>query len=195
MLSDRNYIDFCDNYRSHYGFKLNISQSSENCNSYQAYFNCSFESENENSGIWSRYRMLTEYDELKEKCGNEIAFQILSNSIFKFEFNKDQNNNIIYRCYEIRINNLIIEKSLDEIKAITPKNVILINNFNKFLNILEFIIKKIKSGFSANFRFLIALISNILEKSYFKGKSKKWNGNFILKKRKNFFVVSFNRNL
>lgn len=64
---------------------------------------------------------------------------------------------------------LIIEKTLDEIKAITPKNDTLFNNFNKFLNILDFIIKKIKSSFSGDFRFSISLKfkGNKIENSIF----------------------------
>ena len=125
--------------------------------------------ENENSGRYledEMYKNLYEYEELKNICGEEIAFKILCNSSFKFEFNRDKNNNIIYKCSEIKINKKIIEKSLDEIKAIIPGNDILKNNYAKFLNVLKIIIEKIKSdcvgdfGFATTFEFKGGTIQN-----------------------------------
>ena len=87
--------------------------------------------ENENSGKYSEdemYKNIYESEVLKNIYGDEIAFKILCNSSFKFEFNRD-NINIIYKCSENKINKKIINKSLDEIKAIIPGNDILKNIF------------------------------------------------------------------
>ena len=102
-----------------------------------------------------------EYDILKELCRKEIAFIILSNSSFKFEFNKDKNNNIIYKCSEIKIDNTIQNINLNQIKTIIPENEILKDNFINFLKNLEQIIKKIKDEISANFNFKITLIFKV----------------------------------
>ena len=110
-----------------------------------------------------------EYEILRESCKKEIAFVILSNSSFKFEFNKDNNNNIVYKCSEIKIDNTIHEINLAQIKTISPENEILKNNYAKFLKIMEQIIEKIKDEISANFSFKITLIfiANEVENSIF----------------------------
>ena len=112
----------------------------------------------------------SEYEILKEVCQKEIAFAILSFSSFKFEFSKDKNNNIIYKCHDIKIdNNNTLNINFEQIKKIIPENDILKDNYTKFLHILDQIIERIKADFKRNLSFTITLtfVANGMENSIF----------------------------
>ena len=111
----------------------------------------------------------TEYEILKEICNKEITFVILCKSSFTFEFNKDNNDNIIYKCSEIKIDNNNQNINFEKIKQFIPENEILKDNYKKFLNFLEQILERIKAECSKNISFKITLTfsSNEVKNSIF----------------------------
>ena len=164
LVPNKYYKDCDDDNNNLYDDEMSKENNSDYFSTYKAE-NDSFRDsindiENENSGKYLECEIEMnkndyEYEELKKIYGNDIAFQILSNSSFKFNFYRGHNKNIICNCSQIKINNKISNKTLEEIKEIAPKNNIIKNNFNEWLNNLNFFIKKIKSEYFLNFDFTI----------------------------------------
>ena len=164
LVPNKYYKDCDDDNNSLYDDEMSKENNSDYFSTYKAE-NDSFRDsindiENENSGKYLECEIEMnkndyEYEELKKIYGNDIAFQILSNSSFKFNFYRGHNKNIICNCSQIKINNKISNKTLEEIKEIAPKNNIIKNNFNEWLNNLNLLIKKIKSEYFLNFDFTI----------------------------------------
>ena len=59
---------------------------------------------------------------MKEVCNKEITFVILCKYSFIFEFNKDDNDNNIYKCSEIKIDNNNPNINFEKSKQFIPNN-------------------------------------------------------------------------
>ena len=124
------------------------------------YFNASYKKARvDNSGRQYNYfeELKTEYDLLVDNCKNELAFQILQNSDFIFNVNKNNKDLIIYNEIIIKNDNQKININIDDVKKLSSKNKVLNGNYQKFILILNEIENKIKSDANHNFDFKIIL--------------------------------------
>jgi len=96
-----------------------------------------------------------EYTILKEKYSNEKIFNILDNSFFTFHTNRKGSSPLIIYDEIIFQNNERI--TIDEVKRLTSNNEIIMNNYRKFLSILEEIKNKIEKEFNFKFKITVTL--------------------------------------
>ena len=149
------------NNNNNYGMNNNISIGSSQSS---GLFNSPsyLKEKEENSGrSWGQFDIEerpTEYKQVQENCKNEIAFQILSDSSFKFKFYKNDKT-IKYECTEIKIyGEKQQNNNLEYYKNLPVQNDIVKVNYTKFMDILYKILERIKVEFSGIFDFAITLI-------------------------------------
>ena len=141
---------------NYYGNSININNSESSSGFFS---NSSYKRAKEDSG--RNFDSFTEepvnqFEEFEKKYRNEIIFQILQNSSFKYEF-KIKNEQVTFKCISIIINGQNVQKTYDEIKDITSDNRNLLNNFLKFKEFLEFFENKIQSSYKNKFTFEVTL--------------------------------------
>lgn len=141
---------------NYYGNSININNSESSSGFFS---NSSYKRAKEDSG--RNFDSFTEepvnqFEEFEKKYRNEIIFQILQNSSFKYEF-KIINKQVTFNCISIIINGQNVQKTYDEIKDITSDNRNLLNNFLKFKEFLEFFENKIQSSYKNKFTFEVTL--------------------------------------
>ena len=141
---------------NYYGNSININNSESSSGFFS---NSSYKRAKEDSG--RNFDSFTEepvnqFEEFEKKYRNEIIFQILQNSSFKYEF-KIINKQVTFKCISIIINGQNVQKTYDEIKDITSDNRNLLNNFLKFKEFLEFFENKIQSSYKNKFTFEVTL--------------------------------------
>ena len=141
---------------NYYGNSININNSESSSGFFS---NSSYKRAKEDSG--RNFDSFTEepvnqFEEFEKKYRNEIIFQILQNSSFKYEF-KIINKQVTFNCISIIINGQNVQKTYDEIKDITSDNRNLLNNFLKFKEFLEFFESKIQSSYKNKFTFEVTL--------------------------------------
>lgn len=141
---------------NYYGNSININNSESSSGFFS---NSSYKRAKEDSG--RNFDSFTEepvnqFEEFEKKYRNEIIFQILQNSSFKYEF-KIINKQVTFNCISIIINGQNVQKTYDEIKDITSDNRNLLNNFQKFKEFLEFFENKIQSSYKNKFTFEVTL--------------------------------------
>ncbi len=141
---------------NYYGNSININNSESSSGFFS---NSSYKRAKEDSG--RNFDSFTEepvnqFEEFEKKYRNEIIFQILQNSSFKYEF-KIKNEQVTFKCISIIINGQNVQNSYDEIKDITSDNRNLLNNFLKFKEFLEFFESKMQSSYKNKFTFEVTL--------------------------------------
>ena len=98
----------------------------------------------------------SEYEQIKEKCEKEDAFQILDYSTFSFHTNrKGSQSPIIFDEISVAYQNR--KFTIDKIKNITTKDESLNKNYKKFLNVLETVISRINNEFHFQYKLKINL--------------------------------------
>ena len=141
-------------------FVSGLSRSNFNSSGSGFFSGSSFKNEKQNSGRnFDPYQEeeKSEFDLLKEKYEKDIIFKTLTNSSFKFEFNKVNKQTEAKYC-EIKIGDKEEKTNIDRIKAYKSDNDILNNNKAKFIQFLEDMQKKIASEFSGDFNFKVTLV-------------------------------------
>ena len=141
---------------NYYGNSININNSESSSGFFS---NSSYKRAKEDSGRnfdSFNEEPINQFEEFEKKYRNEIIFQILQNSSFKYEF-KIINKQVTFNCISIIINGQNVQKTYDEIKDITSDNRNLLNNFLKFKEFLEFFENKIQSSYKNKFTFEVTL--------------------------------------
>ena len=100
---------------------------------------------------------LLTYTKFKELFKKEMAFKILQNSKFLTKIIKGNQVSINYESITIEDGNDQINKTINEIEAITSNNEVLNNNYIKFKEVLNKFEKRIRNGLQRNGEFKILI--------------------------------------